>query len=106
MLQQAVSRHGPTQADGDEPCCHHQQGERCDVDAEQIDFKELQPASPVSKKTRCWLRASRTKRIRPRSRAAREVCAPASATDARRPSSLSSWALAAALCPCAKATKA
>src|SRR5713101_9867399 len=49
MPQQAIRRHRPTQAEGDEPRRHHQQGDWRDVDTEQVDLEELQTGSPKSK---------------------------------------------------------
>src|SRR6266404_3524407 len=49
MPQQVIRRHRPTQAEGDEPRRHHQQGDRRDVDTEQVDLEELQPGPPMSK---------------------------------------------------------
>src|SRR5215471_10721331 len=94
------------QGDRKEPRGDDQQRDRRDVDAEQVDLKERQAPSPASKYAPCWTRASRTRSTIARVRSARKACGPDSASAARRRSRPTNRAVAAALCPCAKAASA
>src|SRR5215475_7214043 len=87
------------QPDRNEPRGNDQQRDRRNVDAEQIDLLERQAPSPASKYAPCWTRASQTRSTIARVRSARKACGPDSANAANR-------AVAASLCPCAKAASA
>src|SRR5438309_1617329 len=106
VAQQPKTIRDPPQSDRNEPRGDDQQRDRRDVDAEQVDLMERQTPSPASKYAPCWTSASVTRSTIARVRSARKACEPDSASAARRLSSSANRAVAAALCPCAKAASA
>src|SRR5579862_222211 len=101
-LQQAEATGDAPQCNRDDPGADESERKRRNVDAEQVDLGEPHAGAPESKYALCSASDSERATSRPRSRSESSVSGPVSGAAARRRSSRSSRAMAAALFPCAK----